>query len=136
MSARARPAAFAQQLMSGDQHPRGTEAALQRVAHMKRVLNIGDDAALRQALHGFDVLAIRLDGKHEAGMNSSSIQQHKTRPARPHLAAEMRAGQAQIIPEEVGKRGPRFDESADSLAVYGGRDGNPAIHACALHCWC
>jgi len=85
------------------QEARRAEAALEAVALVKRLLH----GVQRTLCHGqtFDcryLMALGLDGEHQARPHRRAIQQNRAAPAHPMLAADVSAGEAQIVAEVVG----------------------------------
>src|SRR6516162_2805905 len=56
-----------QKIECGDQHARRTEAALQRVVFVKRLLHRVQLVAIGEAFDGDQLDTVRLHGKHDAG---------------------------------------------------------------------
>ena len=60
---------------------------------------------------------VRLHGEHQAGTGSLSVHQHRAGAAYAVLAAEMGAGEPELVAQEIGERDPRFDTALVRLAV-------------------
>src|SRR2546430_7602489 len=71
---------------------RRAEAALQPVSlaerGLKRMQRVA--RAVSEALHGLDLVAVRLDGEHEAGADRLAVQQDGAGAAHPELASNVR----------------------------------------------
>src|ERR1700745_1888377 len=113
----ARHPAARQKFLRADQHAGRAEAALQRVAPAKRVLQVGDDPGIGQALDRLYVGAIALHGKEQAAAHHRVIKQHGASAADALLAADMRAGQSEIVAQEIHQRFAGFDPFANFLAI-------------------
>src|SRR2546430_2518368 len=89
---------------------RRAEAALQPVSlaerGLKRMQRVA--RAVSEALHGLDLVAVRLDGEHEAGADRLAVQQDGAGAAHPVLASNVRSGEAQLVAQEVGEEQPRL----------------------------
>src|SRR5579863_4616139 len=92
-----RHAAIGEKRVRADQHTRRAEAALQRVARAERLLQIGNNPGIRDALDGFDLGTIALHGKDEATANQLPVDLDRAGAADTVLAADMAAGQSQIV---------------------------------------
>src|ERR1700728_3213107 len=89
--------ALGKQRLRSNQHPRGTKATLQRVSPRKSILKIGNRAGIRQSLDGLHLRPVALDREHQAAADHPGIEQHRAGAAYPLLAADMAAGQAQLL---------------------------------------
>ena len=109
--------------------PGSAEAALQSMLLAKsdldgvHLLGIAAQAPVgRQPLDGRDLAALRLHGKKQAGAHSQAIQQDRADAAGAVLAADVGAGQVQLVAQEVAQQHARFDRALVGCAVY--RDGD------------
>src|SRR5438445_177032 len=106
---------------------RRAEAALQPVSlaerGLKRMQRVA--RAVSEALHGLDLVAVRLDGEHEAGADRLAVQQHGAGAAHPVLASNVRSGEAQLVAQEVGEEQPRLHRALVAHAI----DGDHQRHA-------
>ena len=57
--------------------------------------------ALREALNGRHLTPVCLHGQGQAGPDRLAVEQHRAGPADPVLAADVGAGQAEVVAEEV-----------------------------------
>ncbi|GAA3792693.1 hypothetical protein GCM10022380_06810 [Amycolatopsis tucumanensis] len=64
--------------------------------------------------------AVGLHREHQARPHRFAVDEHGARAADPVLAAEMGAGQSEIVAQGVGRRAPRFDVELVTGAVDGG----------------
>jgi hypothetical protein len=76
------------------QEARGTKAALQRVLLAKCVLERMQLAVGCQALNRRNLMAIRLNGEHEARANRLPVEENGAAAANSVLAAQVSAGEA------------------------------------------
>src|SRR5262249_20047252 len=113
----ARHTAACEQLLGGEQHARRTIAALQRVAGLERRLQVSDLAEIRHALDGLDACAVALNGKHETAAHDDAIDAHRTGAADAMLAADVAAGEAQLLAQEIDQCLARIDALAHLLAI-------------------
>src|SRR5947208_3134170 len=86
----------------------GAEAALQRVrlaeSRLQRVELVR--AARREALDGRQLSAVRLHREHQAGAHRLAVEQHGAGAAHAVLAADVGAGEPQVLAEEVAQDQP------------------------------
>ena len=63
----------------------------------------------RDALDGGDLMAVGLHREHQAGARRASVEEDRAGAADAVFAAEMRAGEAELMAEEIGEAscGPR-----------------------------
>ena len=65
----------------------------------------------RQALDGADVGAFGLHRKREAGTRRHTVDLHRAGAADAMLAADMRAGRAEHMADEIAQQHARFGEA-------------------------
>jgi hypothetical protein len=111
-----------QQLVRRQQHARRAEPALERVLRSERVLQIGDRAALGEALDRLHPAAVRLGGEHQTAAHRRAVHAHGARAADAVLAAHVRAREPQLVAEKVDQVLARLDLSGHRRAVDGQRD--------------
>src|SRR5262245_55489887 len=131
-----RHAAAAQQLLRGQQHARRAVAALQRVAPLERVLQVGDLARIGDAFDGLHARAVALGGERQAAAHDDAVEAHRARPAHAVLAPDVAAGEPEVVAQEVDQRPTRLHGLAHLLAVHGehdidGRSAHDASRSCA-----
>ena len=114
--------------MCADQHARGAEAALQGIAPLERILQVGDGAGIGHALDGLDRGAVALHRKHEAAAHHGAVEQHRAGAAHALLAADMAAGQAEVIAQEIDQRLARLDALTHVLAIHAQTDVEITFH--------
>src|SRR6267378_2170345 len=106
------------QILSGHQHSRRAEAALQRVLLVKGLLQRLQLAGIRKALDGVHPAAVRLHGEHQAAAHDIAVDPQGACAAHPVLAADVRAREAQLIAQEVDEVLPRRNATAYPRAVH------------------
>src|SRR6266571_1019586 len=107
-----------QHCSGGHDHARCTEATLQAMLLPEAVLKRVQCAVLLQAFDGFDLTAIRLDRKQGARLDVLTVENDRACPTVRGVAADMRARQVQVLPDEVDQQQARFDLGCVLLAVY------------------
>ena len=90
-----------EEVMERHQDPGGTVAALQRMVTAKRRLQLRERLPVAQPLHGFDGGAVDLHGEHQARPSRLAVDPHGARAAYAVLAADMDAGRAEHLPQEI-----------------------------------
>src|SRR5213592_4225028 len=85
----------------GEHHARRAEAALKAVLLVEALLYRMEPAGGREALDGRDLVPLRLDREHRAGLHGHSVEEHRARPAARRVAADVGAGEAERLAEEV-----------------------------------
>ena len=113
ISARVERRAFLPRLVD---HPdRGAElagravAALERVALDERGLQRVQLVAAGEPLDGRQLRAVVGDGEREARVGTAPVDQDRARAALAVVAALLRAGQLEVLAEEVEQRGADVD---------------------------
>src|SRR5688572_3405887 len=114
--------AHAHQVLRRHQHAGRAEPALQRIFLVERLLQLCQLLAVRQALDGFHPAAIRLDREHQAAAHNFAVDAQRARAADAVLAADVRAGQPELIAQEIDQVLARLDAARHLGAVYGERD--------------
>src|SRR5436190_4155921 len=113
-----------QQSLRGDEHSRRAVAALQAVRLAEAVLqNAHRAVGFRETLDGGDAVAVRLHRVHEAGPYGFPVEHHRARAADAVLAADVRAGEEQVVAQPVDQRQPRRHLGRSRLAVDLDGDG-------------
>src|SRR5215211_2339395 len=100
-------ALLAHERLERHEEPRRAEAALQRVLPV-----------LRQPLDRPHAPAARLRRQHEAGTHRLAVQLDRAGAADAVLAADLGAGQVEVVADKVGKQGPRLHLALVPLAVH------------------
>src|SRR5215472_14753660 len=113
----ARHPAARQKFLRTDQHAGGAEAALQRVAAPKRILQVGNNTGIGQTLDRLHVGAIALHRKEKAAAHHGVVDKHRAGAADALFAADMRPGQSKVVAQEIHQRLAGFDAFANVFAV-------------------
>ena len=71
--------------------------------------------------------AVALHRKHEAAAHHGAVEQHRAGAAHALLAADMAAGQAEIVAQEIDQRLARLDALAHVLAIHAQTDLTEAL---------
>jgi hypothetical protein len=90
-----------QQILRRHQHPGRTEAALQCIAFPECGLQIGNLTAVGEPLDGLNRRIVRLYGKQQTGTHDIAIDADRARAAHPVFAANMRAGQLEMLAKKI-----------------------------------
>jgi hypothetical protein len=112
-----------QQREGSHHHARGAEAALQTVLLEKPLLDGMECRTIRQTLDGLQVVTIRLDREHGAGLDRLAVEQDRARAAARGVAADVGPGQSQILPDQVNQQQPGLDLGAVGSAIDGHTHG-------------
>src|SRR3954466_11296985 len=113
----------AQQRLGGHEEARRAEPALQRMALVEGLLERMQLLRVaRQALDGEHRAAAGLDRQHEARPHGLAVDLHGARAADAVLAADVRAGQARDVADEVRQQRARLDVAVVERAVDLDRD--------------
>ena len=102
----------------GDQHPRRAEAALEGVPLEAALLHRVEAVAVGQPLDRRDGAAVGLHRQGEARPHRLPVEQDRARPAHPVLAAQVRAGQPEVVAEQLGERATDLASGPPLLAVH------------------
>ena len=82
----------------------------------------------RDALDREEIVPVRLDGEHEAGAHGQAVDQDGAGAAHAMLASQMRAGEAELVAQEIGERETDLDLFLIAGAVDGERDLAFLVH--------
>ena len=102
-------------------HARRAEAALEAVLVPERLLERVERRAVGHALDRLDLGAVGLDGEHRARLGALAVDVDGARAAVAGVAADVRAGEAEVVAQEVDEQEPRLDVGLVRLAVDGER---------------
>jgi hypothetical protein len=115
----ARVGAVGDELRRGQQHARRAEAALERIALVELVLKRRELAVFGKTFDRVDARACALHREHEAPADDFSVEPNRARAAHAVLAAHVRAGQAELIAQEIHEVQTRRDTPRDVAAIHG-----------------
>ncbi len=111
-----------EKIRTGHENPRRAESALQRVVAAKRELQRGQFVTgRRQSLGRYDVPAFSGNREREAGTLGDAVYGDRACAAHAMLAADVNAGRAESITQEIRKQSTRFAFAAafDSVQAQG-----------------
>src|ERR1041385_5822966 len=103
----------------GHDHARRAVAALQAMIvaegrlHRMQLLAFGD------AFDGGDIGAVGLPDQHGAGFHRAAVDMHHTGAALAGVAADMGAGQAEMVAQQMDEERPVLDVGRNRFAVHG-----------------
>jgi len=103
--------------MGRGDHARRAEAALQRVMLAERSLQRRQSVFKRETLDGHHLGAFGLHREQQARAHGCAVDQHGAGAAHAVLAADMGAGEPQMMAQAIGQRQSRLDFDLDRLAV-------------------
>ena len=93
----------------GHDEPRGAVAALEAVLLVERLLDGVHRPVRRQAFNGRNLVAVRLDAEQRAGLHGLAVQQHRAGAAAGCVAADVCAGQAELLAQNVDEELARLE---------------------------
>src|SRR5436190_394596 len=88
-----------------------------RVGAVERGMQIGYLALVGHALDGLDTCAVALHREHEAAAHDGAIDSYRAGAADAVLAADMAAGEAQVLAQEIDERLASIEALAHLLPV-------------------
>ena len=115
--------------MPRHQETRGAVAALEPL----KVHECGLDRGVLQPLHGQDLVPHRLHRQHQAAFHRPAVQDHRTGPAVPVLAARLGSGQPQLFPQHIQQQVRAPGGHAAHLAIHPQVDRVPSLVGYHLH---
>ena len=121
----------------GHDHAGGAEAALQAMMLAERLLHRMQRRAVgSQPLDGPHFVAVGHDRERGAGLHRLAVEMHDAGAALRGVAADMGAGQPQILAQELHQEGAGVDIGVDGITVHNqGNLGHSALSSSALpHC--
>src|SRR4051812_43832152 len=113
----ARVGVLAQVRLDRHEEARRAEAALQRMRLVERSLQWMQLALAREPLNRRQGATVRLHGEHEARAHGLAVELDRAGAAHALLAADLRAGEAGAVANEVGQQGARLDLAVVRTAV-------------------
>ena len=94
-----------QQALHRHEESRCAESTLECVALPHRLLDEPQFITVAQRLDGLDVRSLRLHRQHQAGPDGLTVDRHRARTTHTVLAAEMRAGEPEVIAQQLSQAG-------------------------------
>jgi hypothetical protein len=101
----------------GHQDTGSAISALQGVTLHKSLLKGMKTLWRFESLNGAYGRALGLDGKHQAASYGGTVQKDGACAANPVLTANMRAGQMELVPEEIDQRQAVLDDGFMAGAI-------------------
>ncbi|MGY4596536.1 hypothetical protein ACVWXL_004282 [Bradyrhizobium sp. GM22.5] len=103
----------------GHDHAGRAEAALQAMVFAEGLLHRMQRRAVGgQALDRLDLVAVGHHGERGAGLHGLAVQMHDASAALRGVAADMGAGEPQILAQELHQQGAGIDIGRDRIAVH------------------
>src|SRR5258708_33603786 len=93
-----------EQRLSREDHPGGTEAALQRVPLMERLLKGRQTRGISQTFDRRDGMTVGLHCQHRAGLDRSTVQPHGARTTLRRVATDVRSSKASLLAQKVNQQ--------------------------------
>src|SRR6266852_5613047 len=121
----------------GHDHAGRAEAALQAMMLAERLLHRMQRRAVGgKTLDGLDLLPVSHDRERGAGFDRLAVEMHDAGAALRGVAADMGAGQPQILAQKLHQQGAGVDVGVDGIAVHDqGNLGHSVLSSSALlHC--
>ena len=96
------PRVWCEQVVGAHQEARRAETALERVVLPNDSCSGCRSSWPAEALDGGDLRTVELDREQQAGPGRLAVDEHGAHPAHAVLAPDVRAGQAEVVPQRVG----------------------------------
>ena len=113
-------------------HARRAEAALQTVIFAESFLHRMQLSVLCEAFDRRHLRAFGLDREHAAGLHGAAVHMNDAGAALARVAADMRAGQPQLLAQEIDEQGAVFDFGGNALAVHRHRSMRPSKYSLSI----
>src|SRR5919198_3417841 len=111
------------------QEARRAETALEAMRLPERLLDrVQAIGSRRQAFHRADRGPVRLRSQHQAGPRRLAVDQDRAGATYAVLTADVRAGQAQLVTQEVAEQQARLDAATVLLSIDTDHDRDPLRH--------
>ena len=98
--------------------PGRAEAALEAVMLLERGLHRVQRAVLGEAFDRGHIGAVRRQREHRAGLHALAVHMDRARAALAGVAANMGAGEPQIVADEIDQQRAAFDLAGHGFAVH------------------
>jgi len=105
-------------------HARCTKAALQCIMGDKRLLDRMELITLRQTFDRRNPPVAHIERECHAARRDLAVHPHGAGGARPAIASDLGAGQAEAVTKDLGQRGGGIDVDRRGAAVHPKREGN------------
>src|SRR5690242_8695027 len=99
----------------------------------KGLLQAVELAFAGESLDGRHLLPVGLHREHQAGACGAALDEHGARAAHAVLAADVRAGEAELVAQEIGERQARLHGALVALAIDRDAELAQVLH-CASAC--
>src|SRR5450759_1325785 len=119
---------FVQQRLSGEDEARRAKSALYAALLHERFLDLIENTTFGETFDRLDVLALRLHGEIEAGVDRLAVDENRASAESTFLAGALGPGQGETFPQHFEKRAPRRDENIVSFAINTQGDGQQMFH--------
>ena len=106
----------------GHEHAGRAEAALEAVLLLEALLQRGHAVGPREPLHGADLGPVGLHGQDGARLHGHAVHQHGAGAAVRGVAADVGAGEREVVADQVHQQEPRVDGGRVRFAVHGDVD--------------
>src|SRR3954471_5118047 len=114
-----RPRIAVEQSLRAHQHPGSAIPALQCVVVRERLLQrMQLVVGRRESFDGLDLRAVGLDREQHAALDQRAVVDHRARAAVAGVAADVAAGQVEVVADEVDQEAPRLHLALVRLAVH------------------
>ena len=113
---------LAQQRGRAHQHAGRAVAALERVVVRECLLELRQLLAVGEPFDRLDARAVGLDGEQHAALDERAVDDHGARAAVARVAADVAAGQVEVVADEMDQQLARFHLALVRRAVDGDRD--------------
>ncbi|MNJ63754.1 hypothetical protein D3C77_596750 [compost metagenome] len=100
----------------------------------ERLLQVAQRVVLGQRLDGLDAPLVSLHGEHQAGAHGDPVDQHRAGAADAVFAANVDAGGAEVVAEEIAQLGARLGQAFTRSAIQFQADGE-ALFGGYVHGW-
>jgi hypothetical protein len=116
-----------EQGVGGHQHPRRADAALGPTVPYEGLLHRAQLATSRESFDRGDLPTADLTERHETGADRLAVQAHRARTAVAGVAADLGAGQPEVVAEDIAQPAHRVAldrdlEAVDAERRHGRRD--------------
>ena len=115
------------QIDSRQDHAGRAVAALQAVLLPESFLQGMEPTVVGQAFDRHDLGAVRLNREERARLGATPIDQHGAGAALARVAPDVRAGQIEVLAQEVDQKQSRLYVHRAHLAIDGDRDFVPSV---------